>query len=178
MTTPTRPIEYRHVAVRMTQAIAAQLRGGIAVCQLSGVPVTDQMDLDLLPVWKVPQSWSNYSVHLLDLQQSSTSLFNSTTQRWTINSNATVLSSTDNGVPYTVTDYWATHPEYDSNDDTHTLNAFFVLVLTGSLGNGPSSGTEQVFSVVGVQRIPFVTNTVVQSLTITPDRPPTPPAQP
>ena len=54
MTTTTRPIEYRHVAVHMTQAIAAQLRGGIAHCQLVGVPVTDELDLELYVFWKVP----------------------------------------------------------------------------------------------------------------------------
>ena len=159
----TRPVEYRHVAVHMTEAIAAQLRGDPAHCQLLGPPVTNSLDLNLFPTWKVPSTYDSYSVHLLDLQAYSSSPYDSTTSTWTIDSNSIVLSTTHNSTLYTLSDWWSTHPQYDPDDDMHTLNAMFVLVLTGQIG----SRSEQVASVVAIQRTPSVVNTVFDSITIT-----------
>ena len=159
----TRPVEYRHVAVHMTEAIAARLRGDPATVQLVGPAVTHSLDLHLFPTWKVPSTYDSYTVHLLDLQLYSSTPFDSTTSTWTIDSNAITLSNTANSTLYTISNWWSTHPEYDSNDDTHTLNAMFVLVLTGQIG----SRSEQVASAVALQRTPHVVNTVFDSITIT-----------
>ena len=165
----------RPIALHMSPEIAAQLRGGSAHCALVAMGgISDSLDLTVMPTWSVPPSWTAYTVHLVINHLNAESLFNQTTQRFTIPANATQLTNlTDNALPYTFSNFWTSHDDYDSDNDIAPLASAVSLIVTGVMGSGAL--VQQVFSVVGVQRLPGTSQIQLDSVHIV-DAGPTPTA--
>lgn len=159
----------RPIALHMSPAIAAQLRGGSAHCSIVHPGgISDSLDLEVVPVWSVPPSWVSYEVHLVIGHLPNESPFDQTTQKFTVPEHAILLNNvTENAVPYTFTNYWTSHPDYDGDHDIEPLVSGVTLLVTGitGLGNLPAL-VQQVFSLIGVQRLPATSQIQLDSVHI------------
>lgn len=160
----------RPIALHMSPAIAAQLRGGSAHCSVVHPGgISDSLDLEVIPFWSVPPSWVSYAVHLViaHLPQDGNP-FDQTTQKFTVPEHAILLNNvTANAAPYTFTNFWTSHPDYDGDHDIEPLVSGVSLLVTGvtGLGNLPAL-VQQVFSIITVQRLPATSQVNLDSVHI------------
>lgn len=160
----------RPIALHMSPAIAAQLRGGSAHCSVVHPGgISDSLDLEVVPFWSVPPSWVSYAVHLViaHLPQDGNP-FDQTTQKFTVPEHAILLNNvTANAAPYTFTNFWTSHPDYDGDHDIEPLVSGVSLLVTGvtGLGNLPAL-VQQVFSIITVQRLPATSQVNLDSVHI------------
>lgn len=169
----------RPIALHMSPAIAAQLRGGSAHCSvIHPGGISDSLDLEVVPFWSVPPSWVSYEVHLIIAHLPNATPFNQTTQKFIIPANAILLDNvTANATPYTLTNFWTSHPFYDSAYDIEPLFSGVNLVVTGVTGLGNlATVVQQVFSLINVQRLPATSQVELDSVHIVdPNAPPSSP---
>ena len=105
--------------------------------------------------WRTPSTGS-YTVHLLNSIAHPSVAFNSTTQTYTIPSNAMPL--TQNGEAVLLENFWAAHDDYDPDNPYPLLTALIMVVLT--------RGTDQVFDSVTIHRLSSETAVQVTSVTV------------
>ena len=159
----------RPIALHMSQAIAAQLRGSDAQCTLTayGSP-SDSLDLKVVPIWSVPSHWSTYAVAMVKQHEVTTPIFDKNTQRFDdLPEGATVLNNVnDNFQSYTFTNFWTSHPDYDADNDNIPLYSAVLLIVSGTPDVSLAQLRQFTWAMVGVVRIPNTTKVQLQSIHI------------
>jgi len=112
-------------------------------------------DVFVVANWRTPSTGS-YTVHLLNSIAHPSVAFDSTTQTYTIPSNAMPL--TQNGEAVLLENFWAGHDDYDADNPGPLLSALIMVVLT--------RGTDQVFDSVTIHRLPSETAVQVTSVIV------------